>query len=96
MNQFYTYIYPLCFRFFSCVGHYRVLNRVPCAIDIRTYIYILTYVYIHVHIYTYTHIYTAGSYSLSLLYIVVYIYISVPISNTFIVIDVYAGIAISR
>ena len=73
-------------RFFSCVGHYRVLNRVPCSIDIHTHIYI--------HIYAYINIYTAGSYLLSILYIVV-IYISVPVSNTFIVIDVYAGIAVS-
>ena len=28
----YTDIYPLFLRFFSHVGHYRVLSRVPCAI----------------------------------------------------------------
>ena len=27
------YIYPLFFRFYSHVGHYRVLNRVPYAIQ---------------------------------------------------------------
>ena len=27
------YIYPLFFRFFSHIGHYRVLSRVPCAIQ---------------------------------------------------------------
>ena len=33
VNQLYIYIYPLCFRFFSHIGHYRVLSRVPCAIQ---------------------------------------------------------------
>ena len=32
VNQLYVYIYPLFFRFFSHIGHYRVLSRVPCAI----------------------------------------------------------------
>ena len=32
VNQLYIYIYPLFFRFFSCIGHYRVL-RVPWAIQ---------------------------------------------------------------
>ena len=31
VKQIYTY--PLCFRFFFHVDHYRVLNRVPCAIQ---------------------------------------------------------------
>ena len=31
MKQLYIYIYPLFFRFFSHVDHYRVLSRVPCA-----------------------------------------------------------------
>jgi len=31
VNQ--LYIYPLFFRFFSHIGHYRVLSRVPCAIQ---------------------------------------------------------------
>ena len=26
------YIYPLFFRFFSHIGHYRVLSRAPCAV----------------------------------------------------------------
>ena len=30
VNQLYTY--PLFFRVFSCVGHYRLLSWVPCAI----------------------------------------------------------------
>ena len=29
----YIYIYPLFFRFFSHIGHYRVLSRIPCAIQ---------------------------------------------------------------
>ena len=33
VNQLYIYIYPLFFRFSSQVGHYRVLSRVPCAIQ---------------------------------------------------------------
>ena len=33
MNQLYIYIYPLFFRFFFHIGHYRVLSRVPCAIQ---------------------------------------------------------------
>ena len=32
VNQLYIYIYPLFFRFFSHIGHYTVLSRVPCAI----------------------------------------------------------------
>ena len=32
LNHFYTYLYSLFFRFFSHIGHYRVLSRVPCAI----------------------------------------------------------------
>ena len=30
MNQLYINIYPLFPTFFSHVGHYRVLSRVPC------------------------------------------------------------------
>ena len=33
VNQLYIYTYPLFLRFFSHIGHYRVLNRVPCAIQ---------------------------------------------------------------
>ena len=29
----YIYIYPLFFRFFSHIGHYRVCRRVPCALQ---------------------------------------------------------------
>ena len=30
--QLYVYIYPFFFRFFSHMGYYRILSRVPCAI----------------------------------------------------------------
>ena len=30
--QFYIYINPFFFRFFSHIVYYRILNRVPCAI----------------------------------------------------------------
>ena len=30
-NQLYVYVYPLFFRFYSYIGHYRVLGRVPCV-----------------------------------------------------------------
>ena len=33
VNQLYIYVYPLFFRFFSHVGNYRALSRVPCAIQ---------------------------------------------------------------
>ena len=33
LNQLYTHIYPLFFKFFSHIGHYRVLSRVPCAVQ---------------------------------------------------------------
>jgi len=33
VTQLYIYIYPLFFRFYSHVGHYRVLSRVPYAIQ---------------------------------------------------------------
>ena len=32
VNQFCIYIYAFFFRFFSNIGHYRVLRRVPCPI----------------------------------------------------------------
>ena len=31
--QLHIYIYLLFFRFYSHIGHYRVLNRIPCAIE---------------------------------------------------------------
>ena len=31
--QLYIYIQPLFFRFFSHIGYYRILSRVPCAIQ---------------------------------------------------------------
>ena len=33
VTQLYIYIYPLFFRFYSHMCHYRVLSRVPCAIQ---------------------------------------------------------------
>ena len=41
VNQLYIYIYPLFFRFFSHIGHYRVLGRVPCAIQQVLIIYFI-------------------------------------------------------
>ena len=46
MIQLYIYIYPLFFRFFSHIGHYRVLSRVMCAIQqvlISYLFYIIVY-----------------------------------------------------
>ena len=33
VNQLHIYVYPFFFRFFSHIGYYRVLTRVPCAIQ---------------------------------------------------------------
>ena len=33
VTQLYIYMYPLFFRFFSHIGHYRILGRVPCAVQ---------------------------------------------------------------
>ena len=33
VSQLYVYIYSFCFRFFPHVGYYRVLRRIPCAIQ---------------------------------------------------------------
>ena len=33
VSLLYMYIHPLFFRFFSLGGHYRVLSRVPCAMQ---------------------------------------------------------------
>ena len=33
VNQLYVYMYTLFFRFFSHLGHYRGLSRVPCAVQ---------------------------------------------------------------
>ena len=43
VNQ--LYIYWLFFRFFSHIGHYRVLNRVPCAIY-RRFLLISYFIYV--------------------------------------------------
>ena len=31
--QLYTYMYLFFFKFFSHLGYYRILSRVPCAIQ---------------------------------------------------------------
>ena len=49
VNHFYTYLYSLFFRFFAHIGHYRVLSRVPCAIQ-QILISYLFYIQICVHI----------------------------------------------
>ena len=33
VTQFYIYMYLFFFKFFSNIGYYRVLSRVPCAIQ---------------------------------------------------------------
>ena len=33
VTQLYIYIYPFFFRYFSHIGYYRILSRVPCAIQ---------------------------------------------------------------
>ena len=45
VNQLYIYIYPLFFRFFSHLGHYRVLSRVPCAVQqiLMSYLFYIQY-----------------------------------------------------
>lgn len=43
VNLFYISIYPLSFRVFSHIGHYRVLSRVPCSIQGVLIIYLFTY-----------------------------------------------------
>ena len=49
VNQLYVYIYPLFFRFFSHVVYYRILSRVPCAIQqvlVDYLFYIQQFVYV--------------------------------------------------
>ena len=41
VSQLHIHIYPLLFRFCSHIGHYRVLNRVPCAIHQLSILYIV-------------------------------------------------------
>ena len=45
VNQLYTYICPLFFRFFSPIGHYKVLRRFPCAIQLL----VIYFIYSNVH-----------------------------------------------
>ena len=46
VNQFSIYMYPLFFRFSSHIGHYRVLSRVPCAIQevLTSYLFCMVYI----------------------------------------------------
>ena len=58
MNQVYIYVYPLFILFFSHIGHYRVLSRVPCAIQqvlISNLFYIVKCV--HMHIFSFIHLF---------------------------------------
>ena len=48
VNQLHIYIYALFFRFFSYIGHYRVLRRVPCAIEQA----LINYFFIYSNVYT--------------------------------------------
>ena len=46
VNLLYIHIYPLFFRFYSHIGHYRVLSRVPCAIcSIIAIVLVISYIY---------------------------------------------------
>ena len=79
----YIYIYPLFFRFFSYTGHYRVLSRVPCAIQqvlISYLFYIQQYVYVNPNL----SIYPFPSLSPSNHKFVLYICNSVSFVDTFI------------
>ena len=59
-----TYIcISILFRLFSHIGHYKVLSRVPCAIQWVLISYLIICIAIY-YIYIYTHI-----------YIVIYLYI---------------------
>ena len=56
VNHLYIYIYPLFFRFYSHIGLYRVLSRVPCAIQqvlVVCLFYIQECVYVNPHLPTY-------------------------------------------
>ena len=48
MSQLYIYLYLLFLDFFPHVGHYRVLNRVPCAVQ---YVLIIYSIYINSSVY---------------------------------------------
>ena len=50
MIRLYIYIYPLFFSFSSHIGHYRVLSRVPCAVQ-QVLISYLFYKFIYLFIY---------------------------------------------
>ena len=41
----YIYIYPLFYRFFSCIVHYRILIRVPCAVYSMS-ILVISFIYV--------------------------------------------------
>jgi len=38
MNQLYVSIYPLFLKFFSRIGLYRILSRVPCAVQLKNFL----------------------------------------------------------
>ena len=68
----YIYIYPLFFKSFTHIGHYRVLSRVHCSIQkvltsyllcVCVYIHIcFIYIYMHItHTHTHTHTHTYSS-----------------------------------
>ena len=63
VNRLYVYIYPLFFRFFSHIGHYRVLSRVPCAIQ-QVLICYLFYIQQCVYVSPNLPIYPSASYPL--------------------------------
>ena len=49
VNQLYVYTYPLFFRFFSHIDHYRKPSRVPCALQ-QVFISYLFYIYQRVYV----------------------------------------------
>ena len=51
MTPSYIHIYPLFFRFFSHIGHYSVLSRVPCALQQVLVYFIYRSVYMLIQIY---------------------------------------------
>ena len=66
VNQLYIYIYPLFFRFFSHIGHYSILSRVPCVTQyvlISYQFYILQCVYVNLPIYPSLHLLAPGNHT---------------------------------
>ena len=50
--ELYIYLYPLFFRFFSHIGHYRALGRVPCAILYCRSLLVVYFIYRSVYVRT--------------------------------------------